>query len=221
MEQLPRIAESIRLSFETRTQRRDQALLLSRQITRLAAQSIRATHRREHDQAHEFLRQAGDLVNQVKESLAAFPDLYHTGYTQDGIKEYVEATITSALILNESLPGPEDLGVEDATYLNGLAEVPGELRRCCLDILRQGYSAEAERLLACMDEIYTVLVTMDFPDAITQGLRRQTDLVRGILERTRADLTLSLREEQVKTAMQGLILRLEKSGGDSETPPAG
>lgn len=220
MEQLPRIAETIRLGFETRTQRRDQALLLSRQITRLAAQSIRATHRREHDQAHEFLSQAGELVQQIKESLAAFPDLYHTGYTQDGIKEYVEARITSALMLNEALPSPEELDVEYATYLNGLAEVPGELRRGCLDILRQGYSAEAERLLFCMDEIYTVLVTMDFPDAITQGLRRQTDLVRGILERTRADLTLSLREEQVKAAMQGLIRRLEQSGSNPETPAA-
>ncbi|MCE5208631.1 MAG: haloacid dehalogenase [Chloroflexi bacterium] len=219
MEQLPQIAETIRLGFETRTQRRDQALLLSRQITRLSAQSIRATHRREHDQAKDFLCQAGNLVSQVKESLANFPDLYHTGYTQDGIKEYVEATITSALIRNEALPGPEDLEVEYATYLNGLAEVPGELRRCCLDILRQGYSAEAERLLSCMDEIYTVLVTMDFPDAITQGLRRQTDLVRGILERTRADLTLSLREEQVKSAMQKLINRLEQTNVDYLPPP--
>lgn len=211
MDQLSHIAETIRLGFETRTQRRDQALLFSRQITRLAAQSIRATHRREHDQAHEFISQARDLVRQIKESLAEFPDLYHTGYTQDGIKEYVEATITSTLILDEPLPGPEDLGVEYATYLNGMAEVPGELRRYCLDILRQGYSAEAERLLSWMDEIYTVLVTMDFPDAITQGLRRQTDLVRGILERTRADLTLSLREEQVKSAMQNLIDRLDQS----------
>jgi translin len=212
MEHLPRIAETIRLGFETRTQRRDQALQLSRQITRLAAQSIRATHRREHEQARVFLDNARELVRQVMDSLREFPDLYHTGYTQDGIKEYVEATITSALILDEPLPAPEDLGVEYATYLNGLAEVPGELRRCCLDILRQGYSAEAERLLSCMDEIYTVLVTMDFPDAITQGLRRQTDLVRGILERTRADLTLSLREEQVKSAIQKLSERLDKAG---------
>ena len=211
MEQLPHIAETIRLDFEIRNQKRDQALLLSRQITRLAAQSIRATHRREYDQAREYIEQASILVGEIKASLANFPDLYHTGYTQDGIKEYIEAHITYSLILNQPLPTPENLGVQYSSYLNGMAEVPGELRRSCLDILRQGYSAEAERLLACMDEIYTVLVTMDFPDAITNGLRRQTDLVRGILERTRADLTLSLREEQVKTAMDQLINRLDQS----------
>jgi translin len=218
MEQLPRIAEEIRLGFEVRSQRRDQALLLSRQIIRLAAQSIRATHRREHEQAQDLFNQAGALVSELKESLAGFPDLYHTGYTQDGIKEYVEARITYALIVNQPLPNPAELGVEHATFLNGLAEVPGELRRSCLDILRQGYSAEAERLLTCMDEIYTVLVTMDFPDAITQGLRRQTDLVRGILERTRADLTLSLREEQVKSSMEKLMTRLEQSSRDNLIP---
>ena len=87
------------------------------------------------------------------------------------------------------MPLPEELGIEYATYLNGLAETVGELRRRCLDILRHGYSDEAERLLGCMDEIYSLLVTMDYPDAITNGLRRQTDLVRGIVERTRGDLT--------------------------------
>ncbi len=210
MNNLPDIAESIHRDFETRTQKRDQALLHARQITRLAAQSIRAAHRDEHENAREFHKKAGELVSLLKQSLSDFPDLYHTGYSQDAIKEYVEARITHALILNQALPSPDDLGVESATYLNGLAEVPGELRRRCLDILRQGYSTEAERLLNCMDEIYAVLVTMDFPDAITQGLRRQTDLVRGILERTRGDLTLSLREEQVKQSMDALMNQLEK-----------
>ena len=99
--------------------------------------------------------------------------------------------------------------MEYATYLNGLAEVTGELRRRCLDILRQGYSQEAERLLACMDDIYNLLVTIDYPDAITHGLRRQTDLVRGIVERTRGDLTLSLREERLKQALDNAVARLD------------
>jgi len=112
------------------------------------------------------------------------------------------------LILNQPLPQPDELDVEYATYLNGLAEVTGELRRHCMDILRQGYSDEAERLLACMDDIYDVLVTLDYPDAITNGLRRQTDVVRGIVERTRADLTLSLREQDLKAAMDELRTQL-------------
>ena len=134
----------------------------------------------------------------LKHDLAGFPDLYYAGYTQDAIKEFAEASITCALIENRPLPMPDELGLENATYLNGLAEVTGELRRRCLDILRQGYSDEAERLLACMDEIYAMLVTLDYPDAVTNGLRRQTDLVRGIVERTRGDLTLSLREQHLR-----------------------
>jgi len=208
MNQLPEIAESIHQSFEARTQQRDQALLQARKLTRMASLAIRAVHRSEREEAEEFLAKAGGLLRQLKGLLAEFPDLYFTGYTQDAIKEYVEARSTFALINNEPLPNPDQMEVECATYLKGLAEVPGELRRRCLDILRQGYSPEAECLLGYMDEIYAVLVTMDYPDAITQGLRRQTDLVRGILERTRGDLTLSLREEQLKRSMHSLEERL-------------
>jgi translin len=119
------------------------------------------------------------------------------------------------LIRNLPLPTPEELDVEYATYLNGLAEVPGELRRRCLDILRQGYSQDAERLLSCMDDIYDLLVTLDYPDAVTNGLRRQTDLVRGILERTRGDMTISLREQKLQQALENALLR---SGGEGHAP---
>ena len=114
---------------------------------------------------------------------------------------------------------PETLGIEYATYLNGLAEVTGELRRKTLDMLRQGYSPEAERLLACMDEIYALLITVDYPDAITNGLRRQTDLVRGIVERTRGDMTISLREQRLREAMQVLAARLPDLGEMPEVQP--
>ncbi|MEJ5226298.1 MAG: haloacid dehalogenase, partial [Anaerolineales bacterium] len=128
--------------------------------------------------------------------------------TQDALKEFVEAQATCALIRNEPLPTPEDLGVEPFTYLNGLAEVIGELRRRCLDILRHGYSDEAERLMTAMDDIYAILVTMDYPDAITNGLRRQTDVARSIIERTRGDITFSLRGEHLERAITRLSAQL-------------
>lgn len=199
------IAEKIHRNFEGQTQVRDKALGQARLLTRHAAQAIRAIHRLEEDLAAENLNEARKLVETLKTNLATYPDIYYAGYTQDAIKEYAEASITVAVILNQDIPTPESLEVEDATYLNGLAEVTGELRRRCLDILRLGYSEDAERLLACMDDIYNLLVTIDYPDAITHGLRRQTDLVRGILERTRGDLTLSLREERLKRVLDGTI----------------
>ena len=202
------LSEQVHADFEGRNKARDQALMQARALTRHAAQTIRAIHRDESELAHEHLREAHVLVDALKKDLSAYPDLFYAGYTQDAIKEFAEASLTVAAIENVPLPKPEMLGIEYATYLNGLAEVTGELRRKTLDILRRGYSAEAERLLACMDEIYALLITVDYPDAITNGLRRQTDLVRGIIERTRADLTISLREELLQQALQTFAKRL-------------
>jgi translin len=202
MQEFAEIIEKAKKVFDQRTAARDQALVQARQLTRLSAHTIRAIHRGESQQAEELLMEARVLTLNIQRDLAGFQDLYYAGYTQDAIKEFAEASLTCALIENKPLPQPEELGIEYATWLNGLAETIGELRRRCLDILRQGYSEDAERLLGAMDEIYNVLVTMDYPDAITNGLRRQTDLVRGIIERTRADLTLSLREQHLQDALQ-------------------
>lgn len=207
IEDFTKIAETTRKIFEERTAVRDQALIQARQLTRLCALTIRAIHRSESQSAHELLDEAYELVQKMRTDLQKYPDLYFAGYTQDAIKEFSEASCTCAIIENTVLPAPEELGIEYNTYLNGLAECIGELRRRCLDILRQGYSEEAERLLAAMDEIYDFLVTMDYPDAVTNGLRRQTDLVRGIIERTRADLTLSQREQHLQDALSDFSQR--------------
>ena len=143
--------------------------------------------------------------------------MYYAGYSQDSLKEFVEANVTCALIQNQALHTPEDLGVEYSTYLNGMAEVVGEMRRRILDILRSGYSQEAERLLNHMDDIYSVLVTIDYPDAITGGLRRQTDLVRNIIEKTRGDVTFSLRGEDLTQAISRLSKQLSGEQADVES----
>lgn len=208
MEDFSQFTEKVHLEFEALNQARDHALVQARQLTRLSANTIRAIHRGENDQANQNLLEANTIAAGLKRSLAEYPQLFFAGYTQDALKEYVEATLTVAIIENRTLSSPEALDVELSTYLNGLAEVTGELRRHCLDILRQGYSPEAERLLGWMDEIYNLLVTVDYPDALTNGLRRQTDLVRGIVERTRGDLTLSLREERLQKALEQSLNRL-------------
>lgn len=208
MDDFNSLSEKTHQEFERRNIVRDKALGQARQLTRFSAHTIRAIHRNEVSQAESILAEAGALVAAIKTDLAPFPDLYYAGYTQDALKEFAEASITCALIQAKPLPLPEDLDLSYATYMNGLAETTGELRRRCLDLLRKGYSPEAERLLGLMDEIYSMLVTLDYPDAITDGLRRHTDLVRGIVERTRADLTLSQREESLQQALQKVADRL-------------
>lgn len=211
MHKLESIANQIREKFDVLTALRDQALSEARHLTRACSLAIRAVHRGDQEGMDEHLTNARKLANKLREDLKEYPDLFFAGYTQDALKEFVEANVTCALILNQPLQTPEDLQVKEATYLNGLAEVVGELRRRILDILRSGYSEEAERLLGYMDEIYSVLVTMDYPDAITNGLRRQTDLARGIIEKTRGDVTFSLRAETLKQAIAELGAQLNSS----------
>lgn len=208
MQKIEDIAERIRLDFEARTAARDRALSQARTLTRYCANAIRAVHRDQYETAQVDLDEARSIVDTLRIELESYPDLYYAGYTQDALKEYAEANIVFALIANRGLPLPEELGLEYATYLKGLAETSGELRRRCLDILRHGHSSEAERLLSHMDDIYAVLVTMDFPDAITGGLRRLTDIVRSINERTRGDMTISLRQEHLEKSLERLENRL-------------
>jgi len=208
MHKLESIANQIREKFDVLTALRDQALTEARQLTRACSLAIRAVHRNDKEVMEGHLNDARTLADKLRNELVNYPDLFYAGYTQDALKEFVEANVTCALIQHQSLLTPEELHVEEATYLNGLAEVVGELRRRTLDILRSGYSEEAELLLGHMDEIYSVLVTMDYPDAITNGLRRQTDLARGIIEKTRGDVTSSLRGDHLVTAIRQLSAQL-------------
>ena len=206
------ITESIRRSFDARTAARDLALAQTRLLTRHCANAIRAIHRDETNPATDHLQEAKQLVESLKNDLSEYPDLYFAGYTQDALKEYAEANLIFALVNDQALPWPEQMGVEPATYMQGMAEAAGELRRRCLDQLRQGNSEEATRLLGLMDEIFTQLITMDYPDAVTGGLRRLTDIARSILERTRGDITISLRQEQLEKMLRNLELKLSEAG---------
>ena len=208
MHDLEEIAERIHASFEARTAARDKILSQARTLTRHCANAIRAIHRDETTLAKENLVQAEILVDGFQKVKIEYPDLYYAGYTQDALKEYAEASIVCALLMNLDLPSPEDLRVEFATYLQGLAEAVGELRRRCLDDLLHEHPAEAVRLLGYMDDFYAILVSMDYPDAITGGLRRLTDLARSITERTRGDLTLSLRQEKLEQSLHRLETKL-------------
>jgi translin len=205
---LDEIAAAVRATFEEVSSRRDLAYQRSRQLTSICAQAIRATHREDWQKADGLLAEAKTAVETLVQGVSAYPALYYAGYTQDAVKEYVEAQLTYALVRNLPLPTPAELGAEPDTWLNGMAEAAMELRRRILDILRHGHSQEVERLLQQMDDIYTVLVTFDYTDAVTGGLRRRTDTLRGVLERTRGDVTTSLRQSELEQALEALERRL-------------
>ena len=194
-------ADSTRQSLADTDRARERALRLSREMIRHSADSIRAIHRGEFDGASELIESASSLVQESRILLKEHPEVYFTGYVQDALKEYVEANAVLALIENRPLPTPDELQVGAAAYLGGLSDTVGELRRFILDRLRRDDFSRCEQTLELMDEIYTILVTMDFPDAVTRGLRRSTDMVRGILERTRGDLTVALRQQRLEALL--------------------
>ncbi len=216
MDNLEDVADELRANMESLSATRDRAYERSRALTSLCARAIRAVHREEWVQAERLIGEARLAAGTLVDDLQPFPVLYYAGYTQDALKEYAEAQLTLALVRDHPLPSPSDLAIEDATWLNGLAEAATELRRRILDIIRLGHSAEAERLLDHMDAIYSVLVTFDFSDGVTGGLRRRTDLVRGVLERTRGDMTTSFRQAALEQALEALEARLTRATGGSE-----
>jgi translin len=202
-EDLESLAEKIRLYFSTKDAAREKALRLSREIIRYSATTIRAVHRQEKVNAEQLLASAQALLKELADDvLKKNNDLAYAGFVHDAQKELAEASCTLAIVSSKPLPEPEALGVSYPAYLNGLGEAVGELRRYILDSLRRNDLSRCEELLSTMDDIYSVLMTMDFPDGITYGLRRTSDAIRGILERTRGDLTLALRQQELEKKLE-------------------
>ena len=196
--------QGVRAELEATNEAREQGLPLSRAAIRHAANCIRAVHRGDLDDAEALLAESRAAALGATEVLQAFPQLASAGFVQDAQKEYAEAAITLALIAGRELPGPDALGVRGVAYLHGLAETIGELRRHLLDTLRHGEVERCETLLGQMDDIYSLLVTVDYPDAMTANLRRATDVARGILERTRGDLTISAQQQRLARRLEAL-----------------
>lgn len=202
------IMEQVRVGLAAKHAAREKALPLCREVIRLSATGIRATHRDEFENAGRLLSRATELLREIRSAVAEHADVLYAGFVHDAEKEHAEAALTLALVHGDPLPGPDDLAIEYAAYLNGLGEAVGELRRYLLDSLREGDVARCERYLRAMDDIYDVLVTVDYPDAITGGLRRTTDSVRGILERTRGDLTMAVRQQDLERRLATFNERL-------------
>ena len=189
---LEAIANKIRASLTLKHEAREAAYPLTRQVVRSSANAIRAVHRHQFEDARQLLDEARGLLARIDAAIAEHADLQNAGYVDTAQKEYAEAAVTFALASDKPVPTPEELGVREAPYLNGLAEAASEMRRHLLDALRHDQVARCEEILGAMDDIYSVLVSMDFPDALTSNLRRTTDQLRGVLERTRGDLTMAI-----------------------------
>ena len=202
------IGGKINESLSAKHEAREKALPLARKSIRFCANAIRSIHRAEYEKSKELLAQSHNCLQEIKTALKDHPGLMHTGYVNDAQKEYAEGRITLALVTNTAIPDPDELDIGYAAYLNGMAEAASEMRRQLLDRMRGGNFELAEAQLAGMDEIYNLLVTIDFPDAVTGGLRRTTDQLRGVLEKSRGDLTMALVQSKLERKLSSFNNKL-------------
>ena len=180
---------------------REQALSVSREVIRFSANAIRAVHRGDFDDARELIKKGDARLRDADHIEASSPSIFNAGFMNDARKEFTEANVTLAVISGSDIPSISDLKVDAAAYINGMAEVIGELRRYILDALRRDAVDGCPEFMDIMDEMYGVLVTIDFPEGVTSGLRRNTDAMRGVLERTRGDLTMALRQHSLEARL--------------------
>jgi translin len=214
------LSESFQRRFDQITGAREKALAAARKSIRASANAIRAIHRGELDQAHRLMEESRAAIQSGREAVREdHPEVYFAGFLQDAQKEYAEARLTEVIVVGADIPGPDELEVELAPYLNGMAETIGEGRRAILDLLRRGETGESERILSAMEEMYFLLVSMDYPDAITGNLRRSTDVARSILERTRGDLSVALVQRNLQEALEAGLRRLEALPGTESRGP--
>ena len=201
-DELSAYGESLRSELDRAHRAREQGLAACRRTIRSCGLAIRAVHRRQPDAAAALTKEAGDSLREAQEALRPFPSVAYAGFLHDAEKEYAEAVLTAALVDGEGLPNHDEVGVALAAWLGGLAEAASELRRHLLDRLREGDFTVTEELLTAMEDVYDLLVTIDYPDALTGGLRRSTDALRAVLERTRADVTLTTVQRRLQEALE-------------------
>ena len=199
---LEQLAADLHRRFDGTTAARERALPAARRSIRASANSIRAIHRLEFDRAAALIEESRAALRDGLEAVRDHPPVRFAGYLQDAQKEYAEANITLTVVQGGPLPTPESLGIEDAPFLNGMAEAIGEARRRVLDLLRTREVDEGERLLGEMEDMYGLLVTIDYPDAVTLNLRRSTDVARSLIEKTRGDLSIAFVQRDLHDALE-------------------
>ena len=207
---LEELAEEISASFEAKDRAREEALALTRVVVRRSGAAIRSVHRGEIEKACDLIRQAGVALAEILDLLEEHPDVRYSGLVDGAEQEYAEARIVYSLITEGTIPHPREVGVEMTSYLAGLGDAVGELRRHILDLIRLGRPEEGEVHLAAMEEIYHLLMSFDYPDAVTKGMRRKGDVARSLLDRTRGDLTNAIGQRRLEVQLrevEGRIFR--------------
>ncbi|MDM7913437.1 MAG: translin family protein [Methanotrichaceae archaeon] len=203
------MAENMLSSFDAKDRAREESLKLSREVVRLCSAAIRSIHRGELKEAERLMDEAGAALKKIYELLKEHQDIRYAGFVDGAEQEYAEARSVYSITTAQKILTPEEIDVDPVNYLSGLGDTTGELRRHILDLIRKGRPEDGEIFLEIMEEIYHLLMLFDYPDAITRGLRRKSDLARSMLERTRGDLTNAIEMSKVEATLRVLNEKLK------------
>lgn len=209
---LEEISIRIRNNLELKDRIREEGLKISREIVRECRTASFALHGKNFEKASNSIEAAGKALKKLEARFEGHADIYHAGFVEHAQQEYSEVAVLYSLLKDEgkaqNLPSPDELGVEYAAYLNGLGDVVGELRRHILDLIREESFEKAEVFLGVMENIHETIMDFDYPDAITGGLRRKTDVSRSLIEKTRGDVVNAIQQKKLELAMKSLESRL-------------
>lgn len=180
------IIRGLKPTFDEKEKRQDKVLTQSREIVRLSARAIRDIHTGEKVELSATLAELEKMVLEIRQ----FDDDF-SHITEHCYQEYVEIKTFLAVSYHQDLPSPEDLSMPVTSYLGGVADCVGELRRAIQICLKEDKEDEANYYFGRMNDIYDNIMLLKYSTSIIGPLKQKQDMVRSSIDHARSELLMA------------------------------
>jgi len=194
--------ERINRKFKDIEERRNTIIKGTRDATILCSKAIVSIHSHKKNESIENIDKAKKLLQQFKKM--GKDDLQRYLYIAE--QEFVEASSLFSIVENSSIPSMKTLEVSDISYVMGLLDCIGEIKRMIIDKIRIEGTSNVHSLFELMDKIYGIIYPLAVYDNLMPGLRKKLDVSRILIENVRAIIT----EEKRRSIMIEKIQEFEK-----------
>jgi len=215
MKNLDKIAEAIAEKLNEKDDLREETLKNCREIIRNSRKGIKNIHENKIEEAEEYIGEAEKILEETKKKIENHPDILTAGYMENAMQEVAEAEIFMAIMKNKDIPSPEEIGVSYTSYLMGMADVVGELRRRGVYLMKNGSIGEVEEILSIMEEICDRIGEFDYPSGLLP-IKRKQDVIKKVLEKMRGEVAIFKKTKELESKMEALLRKMKKRKGESE-----